>query len=147
MLCGGMLLQPDRAAAIVLSGQSISYNDPFSPWDAHAILKVDSNGNVYESEGGGLASYVQIDSAADWKRPVDGPGVFHVRATLDSGDALTVGTVGLWMILTSDRVWQQSVSGSMGLFRSSTLTIEISNDGGTTVVASAVYSLTASTGL
>lgn len=64
-------------------------------------------------------------------------GVGSVRATLTGGENPSSGTLGAWLPLTADRAWENA--SMPGGLRSSTLLLEISLDGGATVVSSGSY--------
>jgi hypothetical protein len=112
---------------LTLSGQTITKLS-FDPTDAHAVLKVDNNGNVYQSADTGSRSYTQIDTATDWVRPTTkAPGAYEVRYTGLTGDALSFNTAAqnTWHPLSSgDFVLRNSVTGPVG-DRDSTFTVEI----------------------
>lgn len=78
---------------LTLSGHNIS-NTQSSPTDAYARLKVDQDGQVYESLDTGSESWSLIDSATDWIRPLlEAPGDVEVRFTNLVNDALFSSTV------------------------------------------------------
>ena len=88
----------------------------------------------------------QIDSSTDWIIPnssSSGPREFHIRALQNatSGSGTRVGTLNVWELLTSSREWtiQKSDSG----IATWDLDIEISDDGGSTTLDTALYELTA----
>lgn len=126
-----------------LSGATIADFDGTGD-TATVELRVKADGTVEAVDQSGTG---QLASETDWVRPQylapgspEGGGLTNVtvRATLQSGDPLTAGTVDTWLSLTTDRSWtlQQIGDGS----KSSTLLIEI---GGTNndVLASASYVL------
>lgn len=80
---------------VTLSGHTIS-------GVTDAQLKIDNDGNVYEFETD-PGSFVQIDTATDWVRPVAVASQFEVRFTKNSGDDPDTGTMDAWLSLASDR--------------------------------------------
>lgn len=76
-----------------------------------------------------------------WCNPAGNPAA-SIRATLTSGTAPnTAGVLNTWLPLSSDVSWENAttVTGVV----TSTLLIEISLNGGTTVATSASYTITA----
>lgn len=73
-------------------------------------------------------------SPAPWySSPTPGVGnQWWVRATLKSGVNPSSGTLGTWLSLATAQTWTNTVSAPNARF--SQLRIELSNDGGTTVV-------------
>ena len=73
-----------------------------------------------------------------WIAPASAaPGSYECRATLNSG-AISTGTTGTWLALTTNRAWQLITDGSANL------TIEIRNAAGT-VLSSATVTMSRST--
>jgi len=138
---GGILKTADAGSVVTLSGQVVTNID--SPAPVSASIQIRSTGGVFRGLDG---SYAQIDTATDWIIPnsaASGPGTYHVRATLNasSGTATRTGTLGSWLALTSDRTWELEKTA----IGTSTwdLDIEISDDGGSTTLSTALYELTA----
>ena len=78
-----------------------------------------------QSDGEVHASTGLITHKGDWITPKSrAPGNYEVRATLSSG-ALSAGSTGTWLPLTTTRTWSVTVVGS------ATLTIEIRDGSGT----------------
>lgn len=108
----------------------------------------DTDGNVRSF--GTLGSSTNLDSGlpSTWFFPST-PGIgtsYWVRATHVSGDTFTLGTVGSWQQLSSNRTWGMHVAS--GGFRSGTYTFEVASDsGGVTVVATGNITVTADSGL
>ncbi len=133
------------AVKLNLNGHSV-IKFSFSPTDAYARLKIDNNGNVYESEDTGSAFWSQIDSATgDWVRPTTAaPGNYEVRFTNETvtPDFSTKAT-GVWHPLdTGDFIIYMS---ELGIGTSSTdLDIEIRNGSSGSADVSASYTITAS---
>jgi hypothetical protein len=129
-----------------LDGQTIT-KVSFSPTDAYARLKIDNNGNVYRSVDTGVASWSQIDSAADWVRPTSAaPGAYEVRYTSRTGSTLSFNTASedTWHPLSSgDFILYNSVTAVSG-DRDSTFTVEIRDGSSGSADVSATYRLWAS---
>jgi hypothetical protein len=127
-------------AEITLTGATIADTDTFGSLSSSAQLNVNSNGTVTADVLNDLAP-PYILAADDWVVPKDvAPSDYEVRATLNSG-SLSSGTVGSWLALTSNRSWSVSAVGSSSS-QTADLTLEIRQ--GANVLASAVYSLSAS---
>lgn len=75
-------------------------------------LIVNADGNVYENLTGGGAS--QIDSAADWIRPVGAASVqYEVRLDRDTAGNLTGSATETWLTLDSTRSWESTSTGTI----------------------------------
>lgn len=102
-----------------------------------AGYRVNTSGISEKREG---ATYTTLET---WLTSGYTASNYEVRATLLSGDALTSGTVGSWLALSSSREWRQQVpGGSSGIVWSSNLLIEIRNATTGVVVDTANVSLT-----
>ena len=127
---------------VTVSGDS-RFDFRVSPTDSYARLKIDNNGNIYESGDTGIANWVQIDSATDWVRPASSaPGSYQVRFT-SSTTTPTSSTAAedTWHALSGgDFIIYNSVTG-VGI-KASTFTIEIRLGTGS-VLDSASYTLQA----
>ena len=99
-----------------------------------AGYELQNDGDIIESttDGGSV-------DTGDWITPkgASGIGAFSVRATLNSG-TLSSGTTGSWLSLSTTRIWVVGPGGAANL------TIEISSDGGATVLTSATVVLAGS---
>lgn len=126
------------SALVRLTGQAVE-SFVFSPSDAGASVTLGSNGELSTAVTGPQAPLV---SPTDWLVPRSAAlaALYEVRATLNSG-ALSFGAVGSWLPLSSSRSWGVNQSGP-GL-REAAITLEIRRTGTTTVLASAVFTLTA----
>lgn len=121
----------EALGVVTLSGHTIS-------GDTDALLRLKSDGTVEEFETN-PGSFVQIDAATDWIIPNSfASGVYAVRFTKNSGDDPTTGTLNTWQTLDNDRTIGFS---SAVTALSCELTVEISADGGTTVITSGTYTL------
>lgn len=123
---------------ITVSGQTI--NDlRFSPTDSYARVKVDNDGNIYESKDTGTASWNQIDTGTDWVRPTtSAPGTYEVRFT-GASNTPTSATAAedTWHALSGgDFIIYNSVTG-VGV-KTTSFTIEIRKGSGS-VLDSASY--------
>jgi hypothetical protein len=124
------------APRVTLTGGTISDSELLIA--AYAGVRVDSDGNVYAVA---VPSTAQISTATDWIRPAAlASGSYEARATVNSG-ALSGGTTGSWLALSSDREWycEQLITGT----KTANITIEIRISG--SVLTSGVYDLTATT--
>lgn len=119
---------------ITVSGETVS---EAAPGHAIAGIRFNSDGTV---DGHSLVSgYYQVDSGTDWRIPNGSGAGYHVRATLDSGDTPT-GTLSSWLALSTSREWYFDIlTGS----KNCNLTIAVSDDGGSTTLDSATYTLNA----
>lgn len=136
------LLPTSKAATVTLSGETTTALDD-DPSDAYARIKIDQDGNVYESADTGTPSWVQVDTAADWVRPTGAaPGSYEVRYTSLTGDALDSATaaVDTWYSLSSGDYTLVQSRATVGT-DTCTFTIEIRS--GATTLDSASYTLTA----
>lgn len=128
---------------VTLSGQTI-YQLSDDPDDAYASLKVDNNGNVYESERTiSTPTWTQIDSANDWVRPAgSAPGLYEVRWSLTSGPSLYSSTVAAstWHDMSSGDFILVQRETSADQSNDSLVLIEIRYDGGS-VLDSGSYRL------
>lgn len=151
---GGLVPNIAANAAIPTSG-IISFSNFYN---ATNFVATAPNGSVSHSVGSGTASAGlslqdtgantfnvgnSVTVAANWGVP-NSAGVgagWHVRATLASGSTPSSGTMGTWLQLNTPRSWGNT-QGSPGT-RTSTITFELSNDGGSTVYSSGSVILTA----
>lgn len=97
---------------------------------AEARFSVDSDGGLSSSSGVVSPAY---DDSAEWL-PNGTPGDWHVRVTA-TGDTPDMGGLSLntWYACTSDRTWTVGVSGGSADSATVTLTVEFSNDAGSSV--------------
>ena len=82
-----------------------------------------------------------IGPPQEWYHPsaATPPSGLYIRATLDSGDTVTTGTLNTWQILSSDRLWTWNYSGVPDTV-DGTLKIEIATDsGGSNIIATGYY--------
>jgi len=133
-MSGALMQAASVAVRVNLDGHLVTKIGISSP--QQATLRVDQDGNVYSHSG-------QIDAANDWIRPAQfAPGAYEARFTNRTGDALSSSTAAedTWHSLSSGDfllTLQQSGTGS----KSATFDLEIRL--GTTVLASASYTMTA----
>jgi hypothetical protein len=117
-------------ARVSITNQGVSDVQP-TPGTAFAGYRLTTTGKVQTSAG----SYADVE---DWITPTSAAsGAYEVKATLNSG-ALTTGTTGSWLALSSTREW--TVETSIGVVDAN-LTIEIRR--GSTVLDSATVTLSA----
>lgn len=132
--------QAHSALTLTLSGESVS--DFSFGSTSRAEFKLDANGNMYKKSGTG-GSYVQIDTATDWIRPVSSAGVpYRTRYTAHSGFALDGSTSqaeNVWHSTATNYFWVMVDDTPTGGVQTANFTIQI--DDGTTVVASGAYTI------
>ncbi len=127
--------------AVTLTGATISDSDVLGTLSSSAQLSVLGNGTVTANLLNDGVGAFQLSPSTDWIIPNgSAPDDYEVRATVNSG-AVSSGTTGTWLPLTSDRSWIVSCAGS-GSSAAANLTIEIRKGAGA-ALASAVYVLTA----
>lgn len=125
---------------VTLSGESGITDVQLTPGPATVGVRINNDGTIDKLEA---AAYTQIDAATDWLRPnAASKTPYTVRCT-DNNANLEVGSsaTGSWLPLTSTYTWfvTQSGAGSKNL----DITLEISDDGGSTTASSAGYTGTA----
>lgn len=127
---------------VTVSGETTT-DFRLAPTDSYARIKVDNNGNVYESSDTGTAGWSIVDSGTDWVRPTSSaPGLYEVRFTSASNTPTSsTAAEDTWHSLSSgDFIVYNSVTG-IGV-KSTNFTIEIRYNGGA-VLDSASYTITA----
>lgn len=151
MLVGGFYSQ--STAVVTLSGQTISTTGTGQS-SAYAGIRFNTDGTVDEFKSHGAGSWVQIDSATDWIIPnaAASNATYHVRvqSTPPTDDFTTKpGANGTWFALTggsgANREWGvEDFDGAIETaVNTGNVTFEISDDGGSTVIASNTYLLNA----
>lgn len=108
------------------------------PATAGAGYQLTSGGK--EQSGTGTAASISYTNLGDWVTPTTDAGLYEVRATVNSG-AVSSGTTGSWLALTSSRAWTVTRS-VIGLSQVS-LTIEVRRASDSVVVASTTVLLSA----
>lgn len=132
---GGTVRLVFQNAVVTVTGGSIT------PGLAITGVRFNSTGTVQRNADGSLT---QINSGTDWVIPNSmAPGTYSVRATLLSGDSPSGSALGSWLALSSSREWDLN-SGGVGVLACD-LRIEISDDGGSTVLESGDYHLETAT--
>lgn len=108
-----------------------------------AGVRVNRNGSYQSGTGTGGTTVTYGDVAATaWVDP-DGSTVgdaYHCRLVVSSG-SLSVGTAGTWLALTSDRLFEVNTATGDGFVGA---TMQISSDGGSTILETGSVNLTAS---
>ena len=110
----------------------VTFNDfslsayELSPNDATCWYRINSNGNVYGTNGG-----VPFDLLEQWVTPTSFASDYEVYATLVSG-SLTGGTTGAWLSLGTTREWYVEETGSGTSL--ATLSFDVRKIGTTTVL-------------
>ena len=139
-----MMMSSGAAPVITLSGQSPSASDASAPYDSLVGIRITLSGVVQEKEQtNGSGGWTTVDPATDWIIPNSSAGddTYHYKYAY-TGDTLNVGsdTIGSWQAFDGTKTFWldstvfESLSGG-GL-------LELSNDGGSTTLASATYNLT-----
>lgn len=118
------------AVVVNLDGESINSTGSGT---RTAGLRVNSDGTVDKRI---QTTYSQIDNATDWIIPnsASADDTYHVRMTVDAGDAFTSGPSS-WVNVNTNPVWYLQDSAPL----TNTCTLEISNDGGSTTLTSGTY--------
>lgn len=127
---------------VTVSGQTIARTET-NPTDVYCRVKVDNNGNIYESEDTGSVNWVQIDTSTDWVRPTSSaPGTYQVRFTNATNTPTSAtATEDTWHSLSSGDFIIYNSRTFAGI-KSTSFTIEIRQGTGS-VLDSATYTLTA----
>ena len=130
-------------SVVTVSGEAITHSVSNGS-TARAGVKVLNDGTIDKREGTG---FTQIDTTTDWIRPnVAGVGdAWSVKCVTSGGDPLHGDTTDSWLALTSDREWYLE-HGTTDTTENHVVTVQISDDGGTTVIDSGIYTLTATVG-
>jgi hypothetical protein len=148
MLMGFAAMSSDAGEVVTVSGESISHSVANGN-TARAAVRVNTDGTMDKLEG---TAYTQIDASTDWVIPNSFSGSYHVRFTkggLDptptyNPDSVTLGT---WYAIsaTSYRLgYEETVDDTQ---ETGTITVHISDDGGSTTLDSGPYTLIATVGL
>ena len=127
---------------VTVSGEIISHSVANGN-TATAGVRVNNDGTIDQLVGG---TYTQIDVSTDWRIPNGSGSGYHVRFTRGVFDPdPDVGTLNSWLALSSDRevYYQESTDDTED---GGTITIAISDDGGTSTLDSGTYPLTATVG-
>ena len=141
------------SGVVTLSGQIINTTGT-GLTSAYSAIRFNTDGTVDEYKSHGAGTYVQIDSTTDWiiPNPAAAGKTYHVRvqATPPTDDFTTKpGANGTWFALTgagsANREWGvEDFDPALGnSISTGTVTFEISDDGGSTVLASNTYQLSA----
>lgn len=136
-----------RVPTVTVSGEVISHSVANGN-TARAGIMVRADGTLDKREG---LSFTQIDTSTDWVFPRrssnDIGDDYHVRFE-DSAilDPLHGAALDTWHALTSDRevYLEHSTTDTQ---ETQSVTVKISDDGGTTTLDSGTFSLTATVGL
>lgn len=119
--------------------------------DAEAGYRFNSDGTVDRADNVNETgfTYFQINSGTDWIIPnsaSSGPATFHIRAThvSESDTPVKTGVMNTWLALTSDRQWDANRDrlGGNGISQW-VIDIAISDDGGSTTLDTARYTMNA----
>jgi len=141
---GGVPAQP--AGTVTLSGETIAYaRNSATTSIVYAGVRINTDGTI-DKRGFKSGTYSQIDSGTDWIIPNgDANEYFEVYCQVNSesgaGLASSASLEGVWLPLTSNRLWYVAKSGADGT-DTANITISIRYNGGATI-DSAVYALSA----
>lgn len=122
--------------AITLVGATEEVFDA-APATGGAGYRLTSGG--LEESGTGTAASILYGTIGNWVTPTANANLYEVRATLNSG-ALSSGTTGSWLVLSSTRTW--TVTRSIVGVSSANLTIEVRRASDGVVLGSASVVLT-----
>ena len=133
-------------AVVTVSGQTVI--EVGSEPSAGVRFNTDGTVDSYTNENGSSPTYSQIDASTDWIVPNSAASdkTYHVRATLnsESGGGTKTGPLGVWLELNTNLLWFiERLSGAGSGTSEWDLDIEISDDGGTTTLDTALYQLSA----
>ena len=131
-MAGALAMLMGLAARVTLATTYNPSDSVTTPATATAGFRLTSAGDI-ETAGGTYAD------GGDWLLPKSGMALYEVKATLNSG-ALTTGTTGSWLALSSTRTW--TVSTALGAAQA-VLTIEIRRIGSSLVLATITVTLDA----
>jgi hypothetical protein len=114
-----------------------------SPSDCTAGLRLGTDGKKYATNGAGGGTFAEAVSA-EWLYPKDAQqaDLYECFATV-TGGALTSGTAGSWLALSSSRDWTVVRTSDLAGTDSCTFTLAIRLIGTTTNLASATITLNA----
>lgn len=142
-------------AIVTLSGQTVIATGT-GLGSAYAAIRFNTDGTIdqYKSHGPGDTGYVQIDAVTDWIIPNASASAktYHVRVqATPPGDDFTTKPVanGTWIALTggsgASREWGvEDFDSSLSIVTATgSFTFQLSDDAGSTVLASNTYSLSA----
>lgn len=135
---------PTVAAVVNLDGEGAF---GACTWTSNAIttvgLRVNSGGTVDRHRNGGWA---QIDALTDWIIPPSASSAktYHVKGDW-AGDSLLAGSsaTGSWVPVADSPYWLLRDTTADDGAKTGTLTLSISDDGGTTTLDSATYAFSA----
>jgi hypothetical protein len=130
----------------LFAGDAVSLVTPFgsssfvlSPGVATARYQLRATGHLFANTGGGNL----LGDKGDWVLPNLSAPKYECFATLNSG-VLSSGSTGVWLALTADANWTVSMN-AVGI-GTAQITVQIRLAGTTTVLATAVVTLTAEVG-
>lgn len=137
-----------NAVVVTVSGETISHSVSNGNTARAAVAVNSVDGTMDKIEG---TTTTQIDASTDWRIPNGSGAAYHVRFTkgiLDpdptyNPDSVTLGT---WHALTQQyRLgYEESANDTQ---ETGTITVAISDDGGSTTLDSGAYPCTATVGL
>lgn len=128
---------------ITAQDQTLTSFSPGSVQDAECGIRYESDGDTFHVRHSG-AGDIQLE---DWILGGGTPSNWYVRATRTGGSAVTldVGNLNTWEQLNANRSYVITDATNNDVAYTMTLTIEFSDDGGSTVYTSVDVSLSANT--
>lgn len=133
------LIVSGKPETVTVSGETIEHGS--GGGGAYAGVRFNLDGTIDKREGG---TYSQIDTATDWVRPESVyAGTYHLRWTQTSGSVgVSPFAAGVWTAMSGGpHEWYEVEVG--GSIDSCSITIDVSDDGGTTTLDSGLFQLTA----
>ena len=139
---GSIWVELYAGIVVTVSGENI-FHVVANGNTARAGVRVNNDGTIDKLI---LSTYTQIDSSTDWRIPNGSGAGFHVKFTKGFLDPdPDVGTLDTWLALTANReVYYEETANDTA--DGANITVHISDDGGSTTLDSAVYTLTATVG-
>lgn len=135
-MTGALIAAGSSADQVRLSGETGIIDAVVDPANAQAGVRFNSDGTIDKNEGG---SYTQIDANTDWIIPNGADKTPYTVRCTDNNANLAAGSAatGTWLAATSTWNWyiEQTSFGTKNL----DIDLEISPDGGTTIIASGNY--------
>jgi len=128
------------ASTVTVSGETIEVVD--SGVYAQAGIRVNNDGTLDKKT---TTTYTQVDSATDWIIPNSHPGeTYHARLTVSSGVGVWTGgggqSAGSWININTSPVFERRTADNS--VETGVWLLEISGDGGVTVLDSGSFTIT-----
>ena len=139
----GILMRAGSGTAIAISNYNVSdtgVGDP--PPASSASITMTRDGNFTFT--GNASGPAILTEWADPDNATVGDG-YHARMVTGTGDSFTSGTMDTWLSLSSDRTWEASLPGGTEATLFGVHTLQISGDGGSSVLESGTITIDVST--